>query len=586
MNRRALIKRKAKSMINKLIKVDINDDLHKYSNILSNLLDTNTQFYEPVLNTSDNLDLIQTILILNKLGYKFPYGVSSQLVHIFIQHLRNTQNTITYVSDEFKLVIEILLKYSIKYASRYLFNHYCAAYNKNCAFHYCMTILFNTNYEFTLREIKNIKNNDITYFNEQMHNEPILNYGNITYCIFALCNKNKIDETYFNKFILSIQNSIDVPLRKLVKILFQSLCHHDVINIDKSKLLISNLLDKVPNTNNNITAICNYVLTYCKNICYVLKMFLENDKTVNVFIDTMIKYKFLHKNMFLLFYAMKHNYVPTIEIINSLLSVSETFTCNHEHYDDDCCNYITVNCEKQVKLIDCLTLFSVLPTGLDCIPTHIETASLPNTNTFTIALNRGYVYTVKKLINAYNFVPDTFALEESGKSCNVNLIKEILCYKIDPTIKTLENVVSNSVSVYVKSTRYRRRRRSRVPAQYTKNSNVLVITKLLIASGLKVDLNVISMLLSIRVHLDNLENYNIPYDENLYFECFVNKHFPEEYMDKFTIDKETLKMRQFSHKGLDIVPTHKGLNYVPTHKGLNYVPTHNKMDILRIYQKW
>ena len=53
------------------------------------------------------------------------------------------------------------------------------------------------------------------------------------------------------------------------------------------------------------------------------------------------------------------------------------------------------------------------------------------------------------------------------------------------------------------------------------------------------------MLLSKGIYLENLERFGILYDEDLYFECFVNNYYPRYYVDKFNIDSNVINMRLF-----------------------------------------
>jgi len=68
---------------------------------------------------------------------------------------------------------------------------------------------------------------------------------------------------------------------------------------------------------------------------------------------------------------------------------------------------------------------------------------------------------------------------------------------------------------------------------------------------LEINLNCIGLLLTVREHFKDLENYDIPYDEDLYYMCYINNYFPDEYNDKFNIDKNVLKMRRFMDNKLN-----------------------------------
>lgn len=57
--------------------------------------------------------------------------------------------------------------------------------------------------------------------------------------------------------------------------------------------------------------------------------------------------------------------------------------------------------------------------------------------------------------------------------------------------------------------------------------------KYLISAGFRVKLDMVELYLSKNQHIDNLEIFNINYDENLYFLCYLYDYFPESYISQF-----------------------------------------------------
>jgi hypothetical protein len=138
------------------------------------------------------------------------------------------------------------------------------------------------------------------------------------------------------------------------------------------------------------------------------------------------------------------------------------------------------------------------------------------------------------------------------KCKDLEIIKYVLSQKIDPDETTLKALVESCKRKKIGNNmvRYRRNRKIRRNERIIKKKKVtvpkvMVILNMLMGHGLKINLNCIGMLLSLNLYLPNLETYNIPYDEDLYFMCYVNEYFPDEYMSKFTIDKNILIMRDF-----------------------------------------
>lgn len=74
------------------------------------------------------------------------------------------------------------------------------------------------------------------------------------------------------------------------------------------------------------------------------------------------------------------------------------------------------------------------------------------------------------------------------------------------------------------------------------NRNNVEIIELLIRYGLVLDLDDIKLALSKRTTITNLDRFKMPYDETLYYWCYVHNLFP--YDDYMTIDKNVLDLRK------------------------------------------
>jgi hypothetical protein len=92
-----------------------------------------------------------------------------------------------------------------------------------------------------------------------------------------------------------------------------------------------------------------------------------------------------------------------------------------------------------------------------------------------------------------------------------------------------------------------------------KETCVMKIIELLVKYGMVMNLKYVSLLLSAGEVLVNLERFGIKYDEDLYFECYVNEFYPQEYMNKFTIDRNVLIMRKYMHCN---VPMKKCIKFI------------------------
>jgi hypothetical protein len=110
----------------------------------------------------------------------------------------------------------------------------------------------------------------------------------------------------------------------------------------------------------------------------------------------------------------------------------------------------------------------------------------------------------------------------TGLTANTTLIQSILNFKIIPDTNTLKNI-------------------NLFPSKHYPSNQIL---ELLIKYGLIVTLDDIGYMLYHQYVLTNLERFNIPYDKELYFVCSQYDFFPDEYQDKFTIDKNILHLHK------------------------------------------
>jgi hypothetical protein len=156
-----------------------------------------------------------------------------------------------------------------------------------------------------------------------------------------------------------------------------------------------------------------------------------------------------------------------------------------------------------------------------------------------------------------NHIPfDKLLLDKIAKTYDTDLIKIILDYKIIPDDDTFNGLLNcYKESIYVDEKRF-----------YARNDhleNIVSVVEILICYGFQIKIHHIIGLLSIHKHLEELERFDIAYDENLYYYCYIYEHYPEEYMNKFLIDSNIMKMRKLYEKKtknpidfIDFVKTH------------------------------
>lgn len=504
---------------------DKNVEQHKHDKLNDNKTDDILDYPLTSIETpdGDEYTLIQIILILKNLKYNFNIWDLRNCHEQFINYLHHSGNDESEITDDFKKVIKIIMSESRAFNILEFSNNY----NKNKAFQYALDVLFEIEYKFVHYFVILFCENHMTYYNPIIEGQMFLNHNMLTYCAMLLGQNVKINDTFFDKFMELIINE-ENPKIKLEYLLFMiditQCCA--AINMDKLQHLIKYLFNYILCINNEsfFTTIFKRTISnlkYNNNIVQIIFTSTLSGK----FVKLLCKLKILHKNMILLYLAMHYDYVPDISLINDLLMISETCKYNtlklifpdevkYEGYD-------LFKLTKSTKLFTCSESLKLIP----------------NEETFKISLSNGYTFTTKKLIKMHNFIPNVETLNMAAKSRNIYLIRDILRYKIEPTETTFECLVSGA-KVGSKG----------------EGSNLINIIKVLISNGLKINLNCISKLLSLEMHLDNLENYDIEYDEALYFECYVNNHFPDQYIDKFIMDKNIIMLRNLIDNEIDSLP--------------------------------
>ncbi len=131
----------------------------------------------------------------------------------------------------------------------------------------------------------------------------------------------------------------------------------------------------------------------------------------------------------------------------------------------------------------------------------------PNITTLNIACKKGYFECATTLINEYNIYPNKETLDFAATSSNCKLIHLILNYKIIPDDKTFYNIACYEDDMWIN------------------------IVELIISYGFTIKFEHVSHLISHGRHLTKLSRFDINYDEKLYFVCFVNDYYPQEYIN-------------------------------------------------------
>ena len=148
----------------------------------------------------------------------------------------------------------------------------------------------------------------------------------------------------------------------------------------------------------------------------------------------------------------------------------------------------------------------------------------PNEETLQLGFKKGIDEIINDCTKKFKMIPTSDHLKLLLRSCyiNSNILSDLLCYKILPTKEDYTILIKEHHNINIE------------------------IVELLIRYGLVLDLDDIKMALSKKIIIENLERFNIQYDDKLYHLCYLNNMFP--YDDKLTIDKNVLELRKLCRK--------------------------------------
>ncbi len=472
--------------------------------LLNKLLNTNKKLYNERGDITDKCKLVKLLILLIKENYNF----TSEQVDKFFEQAFYTpgyySNFITTKNTEHKNIISYMLNKG-KINNTQILSILNINQNNN-DYHYIYDILFQQKYDFTIEQYKLLKK--ALYVNVPINNYDTL-HNNVVYSACSYIENNTNIEQ-FNKCVELLQeNKMNFNIEHLnIITIVQTYFSKPLVTILNALLL--NFDDNILNiiiSNNNLYN--NYIL-------YILiEKYGCNDTLINYLFDKNNK---IYSNTEILLKLMLKGYKCTLPILNKILKFrfKETFEIGKNN------GYETLNLslailEKQYNetkdgfTIPFINLFEIF---------DIQ----PDLDTLNIVCRTSYKNEFDLLLNKYKLIPDYNTLKSCFVTLNYDVIRTILNYKITPSSDILLQLT---------------------PTQIKYNSgNVQRIIDLLIEFGLMIKINSIEYLLLNKFCLENLERFDIKYEEELYFLCYLANYWPTEYANKFTIDKVILNMHE------------------------------------------
>lgn len=175
------------------------------------------------------------------------------------------------------------------------------------------------------------------------------------------------------------------------------------------------------------------------------------------------------------------------------------------------------------------TLYNIIPNITNDIPIY-ETPELVNI--------------IRDIIEIWNVVPDKVVLDKLMLLQNIDLIKLVISYKVEPDINTFKTLINNN-DMLIASNCYPHLKYDEYISNFSQ-----IIELILVYIPLTFD-----MLIDIFpiYQIKDLERFNILYDDKLYSVCHYYQIFPEHYMNKFP-NKEQLSFRHlFYNNNIEII---------------------------------
>jgi hypothetical protein len=501
---------------------------------LDKLLKTKSKLYNEFNEYPDNSTLIYILIELVNGNYEFTRNYFDIFIEQACFENGGSYSFLTSQLDEHKLIIRyMLLKFDV--TQEQLLKLFAGRSRlKN---NYCFDILFEKQYNFTIDDFEKLY--EICYVINLNDNYNMI-HNNVVFsaCMYLLTNKGSDN---FDKCINLLKQN-DYPFNiEHFNIILHCLMNRNCRECQNIHVLLDALFfnynsgddhdDKIKVEIFQLISHKNFSIRF-DIIHFIINKFGYDEISIDYIFDRIINH-----NAELIFTLNNKGFNITVDFLNKLLEKSDISyltlqKSNNQEYQPILSKFDKYNLRDNIIKIPILDLFQIYNL-------------LPDVNTLNIACTK---YTNESVIDillfTYKIIPEKETLDMSILTLNCDLINKIINYKLTPDSKTLYNITKEHC--------------------YNRPYDVNKIIELLINHGLNITFNEVEYLLSIQFTLNNLERFDINYDDKLYFVCYLNNNYPVEYIKNFTIDKKILNMHELCKS--------KKLTY---DKLINYLKTNN-----------
>jgi hypothetical protein len=391
----------------------------------------------------------------------------------------NYQNIVTHIFTKHKISEKDIIMMS---------NNYWIIYNNQQ--HFWLGYMFRIKYDFSVTELgvltKFVLNDYGDY--DTIHNNVI--FGLFMGLLYK--NKNVVD-----KYFKIIKNSNE-PFNPVHLEIIIKMSEQHTFSDEHSKKILDVLLNKCNDGNKTVFE------PLMKSICsgsnrYIFEYIIENFGYTEKFVEFIFE-KVIKHYPSLIFNLYDRGYKLTMDNVNCLMNLYMVIGID---------NVLKYTCTKNrdkpqqnIYIHELYEMFKLTPT----------------LNELHIACKNSYTESGIYLMDKFNIIPEKETLDICVSSQNYTLIEKVLHYKLTPDEETINKLKG---SYYCDTPK---------------------IVDLLLAHGLEINSSHLDFLISNKIIVNDLERFGIKYDDKLYFLCYLNDFFPDQYTSKFELDNNLKKL--------------------------------------------
>ena len=412
---------------------------------------------------------------------------------------------------------------------KYMITHYditpkqmtniCYAIGISSGGHYIIDILFRNKYNFTIEHFKLLgqakyKCPEIDDYN-LLHNNVIFSA-----CLDIINNRHE-NWKNFKDCILLVENNTNIfDIQQLEIILcFLSITKHTIINYKSLNILLDGLfLNHVDK--NQIFQLIMKDKNFVSNLCVAVISYIINKFDYDVLFAEYVCENIISYEPHIIFDLMIKGHKITTSNLNAILKNFDVITLVYDN------RFVSIGLPNKY-----FTKCKIGNTHFIIVVNLFEIFKLlPDIDTLNIACKKDNIQNVNIIIQKYNVIPDKSTLDICSASRNYNFINTIINYKITPDKYTLKILCSN------------------IPNNLNSHENIKKIVELFIEHGLVINIKIFTYLALKGILLDDLERFDIKYDEQIYFLCYLNDQFTDRYQNKFIFDTNIIALHKLCRK--------------------------------------